>query len=675
MVWEFFAGCADRTKAHVQIGWAALSPIHSAWHPQFDLTNMLLVEKILMIAATGRITIAHFGTPCSSMPIAIAPPVRSKEFPEGAPWMSNSMKFKIFAGDLQSQIILRLAVAFTKSRTHVSDENPQISWHWHFIDAKGGHDILPIETDLDYCAYGTTWRKTNRIRSAREHLHWLGLCCTCAGKHVQLRGSIVLQGRRLPSTLTAAPYPIRLVKLWAHVNTSLSPQHANKLFDADQRHSFMQSFASVKHTCGHYGDSMVIAQAYFSSLLISHALDLGGPQLHSPTLSGTCLSDVGLSIERVLQSGTCVRYSHIDDHIVLGDDTNSVESIMREWTSRLSAAGFSVQTDLAADPVERYIGLAATVSPAVLQIPTTVLGLLDKALGHLLSSPFVAVELLHSVVGDVQWYFLLRRLLLPLLHATYGIFLRFEPQGCSRLPRNVRDELRAVKRLLSLAFGDIGKQVLPVVFAQDAEGVSECSLGGWGFGFLCLPPAKFPNLIRVTVDSSLKGVPRFDVLESPVSLASKEATGDTVPAFGDARVTDPNIPHLWTDNRLQWNELLTRAHSYPESIRCYEGRVIVRSLGIVAKLGLSPSILLAFEDNAAVTYCFARGRSRDFKFNQICRKRCAIELISNIGVHTAWLGTQQMPMDKFSGERILQKTVVSRITRTPLHQQCRSSRA
>ena len=79
---------------------------------------------------------------------------------------------------------------------------------------------------------------------------------------------------------------------------------------------------------------------------------------------------------------------------------------------------------------------------------------------------------------------------------------RLPESTVARPPRRVREELRAVRHLLPMVFVRLDAGVLPAVFAQDAEGVSDASLAGWGLGVSFPAPEE---VVRVLSESLGRG--------------------------------------------------------------------------------------------------------------------------------------------------------------------------
>ena len=97
-----------------------------------------------------------------------------------------------------------------------------------------------------------------------------------------------------------------------------------------------------------------------------------------------------------------------------------------------------------------------------------------------------------------------------------------------KMSRAVRQELRAVRRILPLFYADTYRCVSPVVFAQDAEGESNHGLGGWGIGYAFPPPAE---IVELAMRSIAHGLPDREQL-----AASNSARGEGSGPISDAKV-------------------------------------------------------------------------------------------------------------------------------------------
>ena len=140
----------------------------------------------------------------------------------------------------------------------------------------------------------------------------------------------------------------------------------------------------------------------------------------------------------------------------------------------------------------------------------------------------------------------------------------------------------------------------------------------------------------IPLDSGTHGVP---ISERPRTL-------------GDAL-----IPGNWTNGAVQWKDYLACTHSYPEHINVYEARVAVRSLEVVCKIPYLPrSRFLTLEDNQVTCHIFQKGRAKVWGLNQVCRRKGALEIASDIDLLSPWVRSSRMRMDELSKSRQIVRT-------------------
>ena len=126
VVWEIFSGTHRWTSGMEDEGWAYLTPVDKETDPGLDMTNMLFLEKVFTILRTGWLAHNHYGTPCTSFTFAITPPVRSPDFPEGRPGLSEKWLDTVAAGNLLVEIAARCIVVVAAADTDVTEENPDL---------------------------------------------------------------------------------------------------------------------------------------------------------------------------------------------------------------------------------------------------------------------------------------------------------------------------------------------------------------------------------------------------------------------------------------------------------------------------------------------------------------------------------------------------------------------
>lgn len=95
-------------------------------------------------------------------------------------------------------------------------ENPDGSWMWRQIDELSWQSILDDKTvgdlRLDFCRFGTAWRKRTKFRSNTQ-LKGLKIFCKRTRPHVKLRGRC--KKRKVAFTKLAEPYPRGVCRLLA----------------------------------------------------------------------------------------------------------------------------------------------------------------------------------------------------------------------------------------------------------------------------------------------------------------------------------------------------------------------------------------------------------------------------------------------------------------------------
>ncbi len=143
---------------------------------------------------------------CASFSTAITPPVRSKLHPLGVPNLSSKMQSKIDAGNSMAIWCFSLLDLCLTQGVPCWLENPAMSWMfripmWFELEAK--HKNLRSWV-VDYCRYGTKWRKRAKIWSSTCLGGFKTLCAGCL-QHQLLRGRSSLH--RMNWTRVAQAYP------------------------------------------------------------------------------------------------------------------------------------------------------------------------------------------------------------------------------------------------------------------------------------------------------------------------------------------------------------------------------------------------------------------------------------------------------------------------------------
>ena len=212
--------------------------------------------------------------------------------------------------------------------------------------------VLIHEALVDYCEYGMPWKKSIRIRSNRRCISQLSRVCCGNHRHDVLRGYTFVDGVRVAKTSLASKYPSQLVETWSFVIWS----------------SWVESTRQSRSSSFCDADSFQ-----------------------------TCvdLNRCGAGSNRLLVGSGTARYSHIDDHMIVGSCAETVGEHLDSLVSRLEEKGFVVGSQSNPGVVERYVGYAASCTPARWTLPKDRLVKLHVGIGHFLfKSHFVFSGLL-----------------------------------------------------------------------------------------------------------------------------------------------------------------------------------------------------------------------------------------------------------------------------------------
>ena len=148
--------------------------------------------------------------------------MRSDDFPEGLPDLSQTDKAKVRIGNRLARISASLALCAVHHRIPGTLENPATSRIWNLKCMKHLFNQKPVDdTTLDFCMYGTPWRKgtklvywscradaLRRVCSSRQGI------CDCSGRPHQIIQGIHPTKKVFWSSI-AEPYPTPLCRAWA----------------------------------------------------------------------------------------------------------------------------------------------------------------------------------------------------------------------------------------------------------------------------------------------------------------------------------------------------------------------------------------------------------------------------------------------------------------------------
>ena len=198
--------------------------------------NKVLIRELLESGCILGLGIAIF---CSSFSRAVRPPVRSSAEPYGLANLSGKMLEKVLLGNAYAIWASSLIQLCRELKIHYWVENPDGSFLWllpEFLQL--GSNQSEQLCRLDYCNFGTVWRKRTRFLTSC-HLAGQVWWCSRDHRHVHLKGWN--KQKHCAWTRFAQTYPRALCKILA---TAL-------LIDCDllpnRRHVLLSSVSRCQH--------------------------------------------------------------------------------------------------------------------------------------------------------------------------------------------------------------------------------------------------------------------------------------------------------------------------------------------------------------------------------------------------------------------------------------------
>ena len=181
-----------------------------------DVLSKTNQYKIVRLIQLGAVKLVGSALVCRSFSPAVTPPVRSARYPRGVPWASSAMREKISEGNAMSDFDCEVRAACDEQEPPVFfwTENPDTSFLWRM--PKNRRFRRPGSKNLcrvDFCRFGTPWRKRTRLATNVPKLRGLRVFCTCSRPHQTLRGQHPTLKK--PWTAVAQPYPRGFAKMVA----------------------------------------------------------------------------------------------------------------------------------------------------------------------------------------------------------------------------------------------------------------------------------------------------------------------------------------------------------------------------------------------------------------------------------------------------------------------------
>ena len=203
---DFFTGRGGVARALLRTGAPFVVTFEWKRSASEDLLRDSNRSKILRLVELRAVLVVGIAVICSSFSVAIAPPIRTSRYPRGVPWAPASMRAKIKDGNSHSDFC---GLLILRCEDHGVDwwlENPDSSFLWRQKAFQAFRDPGSSRVfRLDYCRFGTPWRKRTRVASSIKALNGLRCMCRCKKPHVPLRGTHPV--RKIPWTAVAEPYP------------------------------------------------------------------------------------------------------------------------------------------------------------------------------------------------------------------------------------------------------------------------------------------------------------------------------------------------------------------------------------------------------------------------------------------------------------------------------------
>lgn len=224
---DLFAGKGGVSRAVRALGFSARE-----WEllkgPDHDLTNPVVVFKLLEDIRKGHVLAVMLAPPCSSFSPARdrTSVIRNRQHPWGIPGISDKDLAKVRVGNSCFKTCFKVIRLLDKFGVPWVLENPHGSKCWFLPQLAAFQQCSNVQTVVtDFCMWGTKWRKRTRLLVGNVDPCDVGrlrkLCCGKKGfcsrtqkRHFQLTGS---GPNGIPWTRIAQPYPTRLCHSLAHV--------------------------------------------------------------------------------------------------------------------------------------------------------------------------------------------------------------------------------------------------------------------------------------------------------------------------------------------------------------------------------------------------------------------------------------------------------------------------
>lgn len=211
---DLYSGKKGFAKSSLRYGapWVLVVDINDG--PQCDLLDSNVRRRIEAAVRLGAFIHISAAPICSSFSRAVTPAVRSRLHPRGLRGITANMRLKVRDGNSHSIWLASLVCLAISLGIQYWVENPDSSFlwiqpEWEGLPGQAAYNYFKV----DFCTYGTPWRKRTRFLTNGRLANVRRLC---PGNHVH----VLLRGRskqhKAAWTKVAEPYPRRLCAVLAH---------------------------------------------------------------------------------------------------------------------------------------------------------------------------------------------------------------------------------------------------------------------------------------------------------------------------------------------------------------------------------------------------------------------------------------------------------------------------
>ena len=203
-----------RNSKKLHTGWTLCYDLEHS--PLEDLRDGDIRELLCWLLENGAFVSVGGGPVCSSFSTAITPPIRSREEPYGISSLAGEMLRKVLEGNEMSIWFFAFLDRALGRGITAWIENPAGSWMFKLPEWGALCSKYPTFGPwlVDYCRFGTAWRKRTKIFSTTELAFQKTLCkCPKDRKHLLLRGRSRVDRKNW--TRVAQAYPNALSKILA----------------------------------------------------------------------------------------------------------------------------------------------------------------------------------------------------------------------------------------------------------------------------------------------------------------------------------------------------------------------------------------------------------------------------------------------------------------------------